>query len=185
MKYAIVFDSVTGNTEMLATKAREVLGAEDCLYFGCPDGEGAAQAAAQADLVLAGSWVDKGTCSKGMAEFMASLGGKKVFLFGTCGFGGSQAYFDTMLGHFAKNLPETAHLVGQFMCQGKMPAAVRKHYELMLEQEESEMRPDIQKQFQFAFHGDRERVKAMIDNFDVALVHPTDEDLQHFAEALQ
>lgn len=184
MKYAIVFDSVTGNTEMLANKARETLGGRDCLYFGHPDAEGAA-AAQDADLILVGSWVDKGSCSKGMTEFLGGLVGKRVFLFGTCGLGGSQAYFDTMLGHFAKNLPETAQLMGQFMCQGKMPAAVRKRYELMLEQDESEMRPDIQKQFQFAFHGDRERVKAMIDNFDAALVHPTDEDLQHFAEALQ
>ena len=37
MSYAIVFNSRTGNTALLAQTIREALSPEDCLYFGPPD----------------------------------------------------------------------------------------------------------------------------------------------------
>ena len=92
MNYAIVFSSVTGNTAQLAGRLAAVLPKESGAYFGAPSPE-----AAQADLILAGFWTDKGACSKGMAEFLESLHNKQVFLFGTAGFGGSEAYFAQIL----------------------------------------------------------------------------------------
>ena len=46
------------------------------------------------------------------------------------------------------------------MCQGKMPQSVRQRYEGMLAQ-----------------NPDDPKIKAMIENFDVAQPHPTKEDL--------
>ena len=154
MSYAIICSSKTGNTEKLAQRAREVLGEK---------GEGPV---ADADLVLLGSWTDKGGMDPALAEALPQLAGKRVFLFGTCGFGGSQAYYDRVLDRFAAALPEGAQVVGRFMCQGQMPPAVRERYVKMAEQDPKKFEP-------------------MIENFDRALGHPDDADLDAFEAALR
>ena len=154
MSYTIICSSKTGNTEKLAQRAREVLGEK---------GEGPVT---DADLVLLGSWTDKGGMDPALADSLPQLVGKRVFLFGTCGFGGSQAYYDRVLDRFAAALPEGAQVVGRFMCQGQMPPAVRERYVKMAEQDPKKFEP-------------------MIENFDRALGHPDAADLDAFEEALR
>lgn len=154
MSYSILCSSKTGNTDKLAQRAREVLGEES----ECP--------VADADLVLLGSWTDKGGMDPALADALPQLAGKRVFLFGTCGFGGSQAYYDRVLDRFAAALPEGARVVGRFMCQGQMPPAVRERYVKMSNQ-------------------DPARFEAMIENFDRALGHPDAADLDAFETALR
>ena len=153
MSYALVYSSKTGNTERLARRAREVLGA------------GELDDASAADVVLLGSWCDKGGLDPALASSLPALAGKRVFLFGTCGFGGSQAYYDRVLDRFAAELPEGARVIGRFMCQGQMPAAVRERYVAMAEKDPARFTP-------------------MIENFDRALGHPSAGDLDAFEAAL-
>ena len=40
---------------------------------------------------------DKGTADSKTIEYLKLLRDKKIFLFGTCGFGGSEAYFDRII----------------------------------------------------------------------------------------
>ena len=154
MSYAIICSSKTGNTEKLAQRAREALGEKD----ECP--------VVDADLVLVGSWTDKGGMDPALADALPQLAGKKVFLFGTCGFGGSQAYYDRVLDRFAAALPDGARVVGRFMCQGQMPPAVRERYVKMSNQDPARFEP-------------------MIENFDRALGHPDTADLDAFEAALR
>ena len=154
MSYAIICSSKTGNTEKLAQRAREVLGEE---------GEGPV---ADADLVLVGSWTDKGGMDPALDARLGELAGLRVFLFGTCGFGGSQAYYDRVLDRFQSALPEDSQVVGRFMCQGQMPPAVRDRYVKMSEQDPKKFEP-------------------MIENFDRALGHPDAADLDAFEVALR
>lgn len=154
MSYAIICRSKTGNTEKLARRAREVLGEEG------------AGSVADAELVLLGSWTDKGGLDLALDERLGELAGKSVFLFGTCGFGGSQAYYDRVLDRFQSALPEGAQVVGRFMCQGQMPPTVRARYVTMAEQ-------------------DPKRFGPMIENFDRALGHPDAADLEAFEAALR
>ena len=152
MKYAIVYSSRTGNTRQLADALHSALPAGDCLYFGTPAPEALA-----ADRVYVGFWTDKGTCDEAVAAFLRSLpAGKEVYLFGTAGFGGSPAYFTKILDAAAANLPAGVQPVGRYMCQGKMPEAVRRRFEAMPESP---------------------RRQAMLDNFDMALSHPDAADL--------
>ena len=145
MSYAIICSSKTGNTKKLAQRAREVLGEKnEC-------------STADADLVLLGSWTDKGGLDPALEDALPQLAAKRVFLFGTCGFGGSQAYYDRVLDRFQSALPEGAQVVGRFMCQGQMPLAVRRRYEAM---------------------EDDARREAMLMNFDRAVGHPDAADLQ-------
>lgn len=154
MSYAIICSSKTGNTEKLAQRAREVLGEKD------------ERPVADADLVLLGSWTDKGGMDPVLDERLGELANKRVFLFGTCGFGGSQAYYNRVLDRFQSALPEDTQVVGRFMCQGQMPSAVRERYVKMAEQEPKKFEP-------------------MIENFDRALGHPDATDLDAFEAALR
>ncbi len=157
MKYAIVYSSRTGNTELLAQRLRDSLPKEDCLYVGPPNKEALA-----AEKLYVGFWTDKGTCDESIAAFLRSITHQQVFLFGTAGFGGAPAYFEKILTAVKENLSETATVTGSYMCQGKMPVSVRKRYESM---EESAGR------------------QAMLDNFDRALSHPDEQDFSALVEA--
>lgn len=159
MRYAIVYSSRTGNTALLAQAIREALPGEECLYFGPPDPQALA-----ADRIYAGFWTDKGSCDETVAAFLQSLpAGKEVYLFGTAGFGGSAVYFDKILDAAAANLPAGVRVAGRYMCQGRMPQAVRTRYEAM---------------------PDSPRRQAMLDNFDAALSHPDADDLDRLCRAV-
>ena len=38
MKYAVVYESATGNTKMLAEEIKKALGDSECIYFGTAEG---------------------------------------------------------------------------------------------------------------------------------------------------
>ena len=117
-------------------------------------------------MVLVGFWTDKGTCDESTAQFLQQLENKQVFLFGTAGFGGSAEFFQQILNRVMQNLAPSNVVLGTWMCQGKMPMAVRKRYESMQEQQPEQM-------------------KMMIDNFDRALSHPDEADLAALQQAVQ
>jgi len=161
MRYSVVFSSKTGNTALLAQTVEHCLPAGSCGYCGA-----ACAQAAQADVLFIGFWTDKGSCDETVAAFLQGLQGKQVFLFGTAGFGGDPAYFAQILDRVQANLPAGNTVIGRYMCQGKMPAAVRARYEAMAAQDPQKFRP-------------------MLDNFDRALAHPDTADLEALAAAVQ
>ena len=156
MRYSIVYSSNTGNTRQLAEAIEQQLPTGDLLYCGAPD-----TAALQADMLFVGFWTDKGSCDAKVAELLKQTGGKTVYLFGTAGFGQSQQYFDQILARVRENLPAGAVYGGGYMCQGRMPQAVRSRYEAMQAKEP-----------------ENTRYKMLIENFDEALAHPDTNDLE-------
>ena len=163
MKYAIVYSTRTGNTKMLAETIRDTLPAGDCVYFGAPN-----EKALQADRIYVGFWTDKGSCDEDTARFLSTVTQQEVYLFGTAGFGSQQAYFDQVAARAAEHLPQGVKLAGSFMCQGKMPLAVRQRY---LNMQSSGMQvPNL---------------NLLIENFDKALTHPDAQDLAALAAAVQ
>lgn len=158
MTYSVVYSSKTGNTRMLAEAIRSFL-PEDCTYMGEPSSQ-----ALSADRIYVGFWTDKGTCDPETAAFLSALTTQEVFLFGTAGFGGSAEYFEKILAEVKQKLGPQVRLIGTYMCQGKMPQGVRRRYEAMEESPRRQM---------------------LLDNFDRALSHPDEADLQHLKDALQ
>lgn len=156
MRYSIVYSSNTGNTRQLAEEIEKALPAGELVYCGAPDA-----AALQADVLFVGFWTDKGSCDEKVAELLKQADGKTVYLFGTAGFGQSQQYFDQILARVRENLPAGAVYGGGFMCQGRMPQAVRSRYEAMQAKEP-----------------ENARYKMLIENFDAALAHPNTDDLE-------
>lgn len=159
MKYAVVFSSKTGNTKRLAEAIRAALGEAECIYFGPPDPK-----ALEAPRLYVGFWTDKGTCDMSVVDFLSELHGKKVALFGTCGMGKDSEYMERIGKHVKVWIPEDCTYLGFYMCQGKMPMDVRRRYETM---EKNGVEP--------------EKVKMLLANFDEALLHPDDRDVQNAA----
>ena len=158
MSFSIVYSSRTGNTAQLAQAVRAALPQERCRYFGAPHSEALA-----ADTLYVGFWTDKGTCDEQTARFLRQLTNQRVFLFGTAGFGGSPDYFDQILIRVKENLAPDVQVIGSYMCQGRMPQAVRERYQAM---------------------DDNPRRTAMLENFDRAACHPDEEDLARLRTAV-
>ena len=147
--YTVVYNSLTGNTKMLADRISEILPNDD-------DND---------DIVFVGFWTDKGNADSKTIEYLKLLRNKKIFLFGTCGFGGSEAYFDRILTNVKSNIDSSNEIIGEYMCQGKMPSSVRERY---LKMKESDNCPP--------------NIDALIDNFDMALSHPDKKDLEKLSQ---
>lgn len=162
MEYSIVYSSQTGNTKILADALRESLSADECAYFGVPE-----KADTDSSMIYLGFWTDKGTADESALTYIRSLRGKTVFLFGTAGFGGSQAYFEKIIERVKESLDESNILVGWFMCQGKMPPSVRARYEAMKSQPQHPANIDL-----------------LIENYDKAQSHPDAEDIADLIKAV-
>ena len=144
MTCSLVVNSKSGNTRMVSgaiKRALQAAGVEFVHAAALSDDADAdqvaleAQGACAADMVLVGFWCDKGACTPSVAALLSALHGKRVFLFGTCGFGADQSYYQQIIDRVTSNLAVDAELAGWAMCQGKMGPAVKQRYEAMLEQD--------------------------------------------------
>lgn len=122
--------------------------------------------ASEADVVFVGFWCDKGSCSPAVQHFLQGLVGKRVFLFGTCGFGESDEYFEQILDRVRAYLPADAQYIGGAMCQGKMGMGVKRRYEGMLEKDP-----------------ENAQARMLIDNWNKAQSHPNKDDVSRIAAA--
>ena len=161
--YSIVFSSSTGNTKKLADAVYEILPKDKCDYFGENDLK-----IPPSDLLYIGFWTDKGSADTKTLELLAKLKNKKIFLFGTAGFGESEVYFQKVLDRVKESIDESNSIIGTYMCQGKMPMAVRERYEKMKQQPNPAPNLD-----------------GLIRNFDRALTHPDDHDLEELKQAVR
>ena len=159
---AIVCESLTGNTAMLAEALRTHLQAESATVTAP-----ALADSDSSDVFFVGSWTDKGDCAANTAAFLEKLEHKKVFLFGTCGFGRTEAYYDTVYRRFADHLKPNNRIIGHYICQGKMPESVLHRYEAM-----KGANPECS------------RWDECIENYNQALCHPNGDDMQRLCDAV-
>ncbi len=166
MNYMIVYSSFTGNTKIIAEAIKDALKESSCTY--CGEIEGSVNH--DADILFVGFCVHKGSCTDEIKHYLESLENKKIALFGTAGFGGSESYFETILEEVKSYIPKSNNIIGSFMCQGKMTKNVLERYSKMLEEKP----------------GNRE-IMDMINNYHNALSHPDENDLdrvQMFAKKM-
>ncbi|MEG0276222.1 MAG: flavodoxin family protein [Coprobacillus sp.] len=159
MKYSIIYNSYTGNTKLLAQTILNQLPKEDCEYFGTIHDT-------ESELLFIGFCTDKGNCSEELATYLKTLKDRKIFLFGTAGFGGSQEYFDKILDNVKKYIDESNVIIETYMCQGKMPMTVRQRYEQMA-------------------NSNPGKFDSLIVNFDNALSHPNSQDLEKLSQLIK
>ena len=130
-QYSILFSSLTGNTKKLADAIHETLPEEGCEYFGAIK-----TPVPSSELLYIGFWTDKGNADNETLTLLSTLKNRRIFLFGTAGFGGSDAYFQKILGQVRQSIDPSNTIIGEYMCQGKMPQSVRERYMKMKENPE-------------------------------------------------
>lgn len=155
MDIAIIYSSNTGNTKIIAEAINEELQNENIVYFG-----NATEEIPDADIYFIGSWTDKGSATEDIIEVLKKIKNKKIAYFGTAGFGGSEEYFKMLFERVKPNIDSSNEILGYFYCQGKMPMQVRTRYEQMLDKNPEDS-----------------KIKLSIENFDKALSHPDDSDI--------
>ena len=162
-KYSIIYSSKTGNTQKLAEAIHNILSKDNCEYYGPVE----KVPKDLSNLLYIGFWTEKGTADTQAIEFLKQLKDKKIFLFGTAGYGESQNYFEGIINNVKKNIDSSNTLIGTFMCQGKMPFSVKERYKKMQEQNNSSL-----------------KINDLIANFDKALSHPDAADLKKLEEQI-
>ena len=138
-------------------------GSDDRGYAGAGCGR-TSSAIPASETLFVGFWTNQGVADQATQKLLEQLRGRKIFLFGTAGFGGSEAYFQAILDKTKAFIDDSNAVIGTYMCQGKMPHSVRERYVKMKEQ------PDHMP-----------NIDAMIENFDKALSHPDADDLAKLA----
>lgn len=157
MKTQVLYKSRTGNTEKLAKAIFEAIPGKHkdiARLDGQTDYE-------MGDIYFIGFWTDRGTASVDILDYLGSLQGKKIALFGTCGMGESPEYYKKIEESIRVFIEDDNEYLGAFMCQGKMPMTIREKYVKM-------KNPENEKQ-----------MNAMIRNFDMAMLHPDENDLKN------
>ena len=156
-RYSIIYSSRTGNTKKIAEAIYNVLPQNSCDYYGEVD----KIEDELSEVLYIGFWTEKGDADLQTIELLKQLKNKKIFLFGTAGYGESEKYFKNIVDNVKKNIDSSNTIIGTFMCQGKMPLSVLERYKKMKEQKNSMFNIDN-----------------LIANFDKALSHPNENDIK-------
>ena len=156
MKTQVLYKSRTGNTEKLAKAIFEAIPGQ-CKDITPLDGQTDYD---MGDVYFIGFWTDRGSASVEVLDYLGSLQGKKIALFGTCGMGNNPEYYRKIEENIKVFIEDDNEYLGAYLCQGKMHISVRDKYSRMKNAENEKM------------------VNAMIRNFDMAMLHPDNEDLQ-------
>lgn len=163
-RYSIIYSSRTGNTKKLAEAIYNVLPQNSCDYYGEVD----KIEDELSEVLYIGFWTEKGDADLQTIELLKQLKNKKIFLFGTAGYGESEKYFKNIINNVKKNIDSSNIIIGTFMCQGKMPLSVRARYEKMKQQNNLSINVDN-----------------LITNFDKALSHPNEKDLKKLEKIIK
>lgn len=162
LDYLVLYESETGNTKKLATEIFASLPGMSKDLISINEGKTLPEAATY----FVGFCVHHGTCSIEIGDFLGDLSEKNVALFGTCGIGNCKDYYKGIENSVSIWLEDDNHYLGAFLCQGKMPLKIRQKFETMIAKQGC----------------DEEKIKKQLQNFDEAMIHPTEEDLSHVRE---
>ena len=163
-RYSIIYSSKTGNTKKLAETIYKILPRNGCDYYCAADKIDYEFS----DVIYIGFWTEKGYADSLTIDFFMQLKNKKIFLFGTAGYGESEKYFKNIINNVKRKIDSSNIIIGTFMCQGKMPLSVRARYEKMKQQNNLSINVDN-----------------LITNFDKALSHPNEKDLKKLEKIIK
>ena len=118
MSYSVIYSTHTDNAVKLASRIVTALGDEELVFdgkvAGCPD------FALEADTVFVGFWTTANSCDKLVQNLLAKLKGKRIALFGTCGFGSDQAHFDLVKKNVLSFVDPTSTVAGFYLVNGRI-----------------------------------------------------------------
>lgn len=121
MRWAVIYTSVTGNTEMIARAIADEAGGE---LFAVED---APERLDDYDIVALGYWLRRGQPDPKMMAYMPKVRKKEVVLFQTHGTTPTSEHAITAFARAGTMLGEGCDILGTFGCQGKVnPSLLEK-----------------------------------------------------------
>lgn len=162
MKYAVIYQTKSGNTEIVAESIFNAIDSDDKVMFDLED----MSYIPKADVYFIGFGVQNNNCSLEMIEVMEELGHSKCALFSTCGLFPTESYKEKLINLMKIWLPEECEFLGMYLCQGESMDAWKKQM--------------------FEKHpGQKETLEEM---FEKGKGHPNSQDLSeaaHFVKEIQ
>lgn len=157
LDYLVLYQSETGNTrKVAATIFSHLPGTSKDLIDITTD-----KTIPDAKIYFIGFCVHQGTCSIAVSDFLESLSGKQIALFGTCGMADTSSYYSQIAQRASTWIESDNRYLGTFICQGRIPQQIRRRCESVKNIKNAS---DINK---------------WLRNFDEALPHPDSLDLEH------
>lgn len=121
MKYAVLYESGSGNTEKVAGAVYEALWATEEQKALVDLKE--AGAFPEADIYYIGFPVNNFNCSFRVMECLDKLQGKTIALFATCGLTPTEKYREKIESSMKAWIDDDTKYLGFFMCQGAVGVA--------------------------------------------------------------
>lgn len=116
MKYQIVYESRSGNTELVAQAIAACLPKEQTELINLD----VQMPTRDADVYCVGFGVRYSTCPMRVLEFLELLNRKTILLFATCGMPPTERYHDILERSIEPFLPDSCDYRGLFLCQGSI-----------------------------------------------------------------
>ncbi|MGL6201838.1 MAG: flavodoxin family protein BilS [Lachnospiraceae bacterium] len=162
LDYIVLYQSETGNTKKLATEIFASLPGMAKDLISIDEGKHIPEA----KTYFVGFCVHHGTCTLEIGNLLSDLSAKNVALFGTCGISNCADYYKSIENSVSIWLEDDNAYLGAFICQGKMPLKIRQKFEKMMTKQGC----------------DADKIKKQLQNFDEAMIHPTEEDVKNVRE---
>lgn len=163
MTEAIIYDSLSGNTESLA---KEIKSIKKNAYYEKINNK-LIEELPEYDIYYIGSPIIKGMCTDKIKRLLQKIENKKIFLFITTGYKGED-YYESLTRRILEIIPKSNQILGIFLCQGKMQDAVKERYIKLIQE-----------------HPEDKNLKVSIENFEQAKTHPDQKDKKDLIEKIQ
>ena len=163
MTEAIIYDSLSGNTESLA---KEIKSIKKNAYYEKINNK-LIEELPEYDIYYIGSPIIKGICTDKIKRLLQKIENKKIFLFITTGYKGEN-YYESLTKRILEIIPKSNQILGAFFCQGKMQDAVKERYIKLIKE-----------------HPEDKNLKVSLENFEQAKTHPDQKDKKDLIEKIQ
>jgi flavodoxin len=124
MKYAVLYESETGNTKKVAERIYAAIdsGQKEIIYLK------ENTQIPQADLYFVGFPIHQKNCSMKVVDAMEQIESGKLALFATCGLKPTEKYKQKLEAALSIWLPDDAEYLGMFLCQGRTTEREKEYF---------------------------------------------------------
>lgn len=156
MKYAVIYQSKSGNTKLLAEQIYRTLDTETKEIMDIDK----ISLIPEADVYLVGFGIHNHMCSIDVLDIIEQITDGKIALFATCGYAPTDQYKANLQKYMEPWLPDDAEYLGMFLCQGNVEADRQKIMMAQMPNKEKE----LQQMFMLgSSHPDQVDIEAVID----------------------
>ena len=124
MKFAVIYDSETGNTQKIAFEIYDAIGYWDKELLNLNEDD----EIPDADVYFVGFPIHRRNCSLKIVECLEKIETGKVILFATCGLSASNTYREKLEDKFSVWISDGAEYLGLYLCQGETTVEQQKRF---------------------------------------------------------